>query len=322
MQLTTTKPLEGSWAGESQTGPVREPKPTSVFWTRQDGQICVQNFRPEGDLSFKPHTYSEYTIVVCLEGEIAKTQMGQTVVVGKGGTMIGNHGVEHTSGYQSHNGKPCEAVILSVERRLLDPLAREFNLPAASGDTSPAFIGKLENAALHGLARDIAGELRGGLPGYKLVVDSMATRLLVETMRAWPLAGVEKMVADLTPRLPRRDFVRAHEFMRWCRKDNFRLQNLCQHLGTSEERFARLFLASTRETPASFYNQMLLERSRELLRDQKLSVKEIGFQLGFKTSSHFIAAFRREYAVTPQDWRQGANQVTPRYNPVKTVVGS
>jgi len=94
------------------------------------------------------------------------------------------------------------------------------------------------------------------------------------------------------------------EFMRWCRKDKFRLQHLCQHLGSSEERLNRLFLASTRQTPASFYNRLLLDRACALLGDPEYSVKEIGYQLGFKTCSHFIAAFRREFDATPQEFRK------------------
>lgn len=283
---------------------VGDLKPSSIFWTRDDGQVCVQNFRPAADVFLQPHTYSEYTIVVCLEGEIAKSQMGQSEVIGKGGAIIGNHGIEHTSGYWSSNGKPCEAVVLSLERRLLGSLAKEFNLPLIDNEFSPAFMGKVESETLYESARVIASELRTGLPGHKIVVETIATRLMVEALRVWPRANIHKVRADLSPRLPRRDFVRAHEFMRLCRKEHFRLQNLCHFLGSSEERFARLFLASTQHTPASFYNRMLLERARGLLRDPKLSVKEIGFMLGFKTSSHFIAAFRREFKATPQELRQ------------------
>jgi AraC-like DNA-binding protein len=286
----------------------RDIKPTSVFWTRGDGQMCLQNFRPEADIFFQPHTYSEYTIVICLEGEVSKTQLGQTQVIGRGGSLIGNLGIEHTSGYWARNGRACEAVVLSVERSVLDGLTTEFNLPSVAGTTGPAFLGAVENEVVHDCAQAISQELRSGLPGHKIMVESIATRILVETMRAWPRSKIEKIEADLSPRLPRREFVRAHEFMRYCRKENFRLQHLCQFLGSSEERFARLFLASTQHTPASFYNRMLLERARDLLRDPKLSVKEIGFSLGFKTSSHFIAAFRRECGATPQEYRQN---VTP-----------
>jgi transcriptional regulator GlxA family with amidase domain len=92
--------------------------------------------------------------------------------------------------------------------------------------------------------------------------------------------------------------------MRWCRKDTFRLQYLCQFLSTSEERFTRLFHNATQSTPANFYNQLLMERSCELLRDGGIAVKAIGFELGFKTSSHFTVCFKRQFQITPQEYRQ------------------
>ena len=291
-------------AGAREDGPSGEGHRASVFWTREDGQLSLQSFRPETDLHFQPHTYSEYTLAVCLEGELAKSQLGQTDVVGRGESILGNHGVEHSSSYRSSNGRRCEAVVLSVDRRVLESLTSEFKLPTVNDSTGPAFMGKVVHAGLHDCARAIAAELRQGLPGHRLVVETMGTRLLVEALRAWPRTQIEKLPADLSPRLPRRDFVRAHEFMRWCRKDSFRLQRLCQLLGSSEERLNRLFLSSTRHTPANFYNRMLLERARVLLSAPGQSIKEVAFQLGFKTCSHFIAAFRREFATTPQEYRK------------------
>ena len=154
-------------------------------------------------------------------------------------------------------------------------------------ERGPVFTGKFSSAILRDCAVDIARELRTRDIGHEIVVEGLATRILVETLRAWPRQQVERCALDLTPRLPRRDFIRAYEFMRWCRKDAFRLQYLCQFLGTSEERFTRLFHSATQSTPANFYNQLLMERSCELLRDAGVAVKTIGYELGFKTSSHF-----------------------------------
>ncbi len=302
--LSEVKPVFDGASSLAQAGAL-----PSIFWTREDGQVSLQSFRPESDLLLQPHTYAEYTIAICLEGEITKSQLGATEVIGRGESIISNHGLEHSSSYRSVNGRRCDAVVLAFDRRVLETLVSEFKLPAVDNSTSPTFVGKVGNAAVHECARAIAEELRRGLPGHRLVVETMSMRLLVETLRAWPREHIEKLPADLSPRLPRRDFVRAHEFMRWCRKDNFRLQRLCQFLGSSEERLNRLFLSSTRHTPANFYNRMLLERAQELLRHPQYSVKEIGFQLGFKTCSHFIAAFRREFEVTPQEFRKRADSV-------------
>lgn len=287
-----------------------DPATECTFWTCREGQMCVQYFRPGSDVHYRPHTHSEYTIVVCLEGEVAKRQLAQDHLIGPGEVMIGNHGVEHSSTYMRRRGRQCEAVTISLDRRLLAALTRDFDLPPLEGEMCAAFLGKVQGSALRECALSIATELRTKQVGHQLVVETQAIRLLVETIRAWPRRGMSEIRADTSPQLPRREFVRAYEFMRWCRKDSFRLQHLCRFLGSSEERFNRLFLASTNHTPASFYNRMLLERAVDLLRNPRLSIKEIGYELGFRTSSHFVAAFRREFAVSPQESRERGWQPT------------
>ena len=274
-----------------------------IFWTGREGQMCVQYFRPNGDVFYQPHAHSEYTLVICLAGEVAVNQLGHEQVIGPGEVMIGNCGVEHTSSYHARNGQPCEAVSIALDPRLLSVLAADFHLPGKTDGRCPAFTGKAQGALFLDCATGIAQELKHKQLGHKIVIETQAIRLLVEAVRSWPRAKVTEIPDDNSPRLPRREFVRAYEFMRWCRKENFRMQHLCRFLGSSEERFTRLFMASTRHTPASFYNRLLLAQACDLLRNPKLSVKEVGFDLGFKTSSHFIATFHREFGISPLEYR-------------------
>jgi AraC-like DNA-binding protein len=58
-----------------------------------------------------------------------------------------------------------------------------------------------------------------------------------------------------------------------------------------------------------------LERGRVLLCDRTLSIKQIGFELGFKTTSHFIVAFRRQFGLPPQECRQKHDQGSQRPHP-------
>lgn len=285
----------------------------STFWTGRDGQMCVQYFRPEADVFYPTHVHSEYTLVVCLAGEVMVQQMGQEQTVGPGEALFGNYGVPHASGYRAQGGRPCEAVSISLDRRLMVSLTADFDTLSWQQDSSPAFLGKVQGSGLKDAADNIAQELKASRRGRTIMLESQAARLLIEGIRLWPHAGLASAEPDVTQRLPRREFIRAHEFMRWCRKENFRLQNLCRFLGSSEERFTRLFLASTHQTPASFYNRMLMERASELVAQPALSIKEIAFELGFKTSSHFIAAFRRVHSVSPQKYReQCGDQISMR----------
>ncbi len=284
-----------------------EPPPNQfecTFWSRFDGQMCVHYFRPEADVLYQPHTHSEYTVMVCLAGELKKTEAGETHLVGPGGAVISNAGIEHATGYLRRHAPACEVVCVTFGPKTLAALSADFSLPIANDETCPLFTGSLDNTILHECAVAMAEELRRREAGHKVIVETLALRLLVETLRTWPRDQIKTSVPDAVPRLPQRDFVRAYEYMRRCRKGTFRLEHLSRFLGISKERFTRLFLASTNHTPANFYNRMLLERGRELLRDPKLSIKEISFQLGFKTASHFIVAFRREFSAAPQEYRQ------------------
>ncbi|MFT4698761.1 MAG: AraC family transcriptional activator of pyochelin receptor [Flavobacteriaceae bacterium] len=45
-----------------------------------------------------------------------------------------------------------------------------------------------------------------------------------------------------------------------------------------------------------------MELAKKLLQEQQLNVNEIASQLGYSTSSHFIAAFKRTYGITPKQF--------------------
>ena len=193
---------------------------------------------------------------------------------------------------------------LSVSPEVLAAMGHDFGLPTMASGHLPAFTGAMKSTVAQECVRIITDELARREAGYKVVVGLQAMRLVAAVLRAWPRSQIRPIPRDTVPRLSQQDFLRAYEYMRSCRKDNFRLRQLCAFLGFSKERFTRLFLTSTRQSPASFYNRLLLKRGLKLLCDSFLSTKEISFELGYKTNSHFIVAFRREFNASPQEYRK------------------
>jgi AraC-like DNA-binding protein len=252
---------------------------------------------------YHPQTHSEYILFICLAGTLSMKVAGETHVIGPGNAIICNGGGEHATGCVSGQARCCEILSLTFSQQLLMALGDDFQLPASDGRMCPEFIGSFADSLLHKCALDIKRELSNRETRHKIVAETLAMRLFTETLRSWPRPQIKQALVDFVPRLTWRDFIRTYEFMRQCPKETFRMQHLSSFLGISEERFTRLFFASTHHTPANFYNRMLLVRGRDLLRDPALSIKEISFELGFKTTSHFIASFRREFATTPQGYR-------------------
>lgn len=75
-------------------------------------------------------------------------------------------------------------------------------------------------------------------------------------------------------------------------------------LGIGYKQLRRLFSQEFNMTPNQFYNQCKLKRAQNSLRMGEIMIKEIAFQLGFKTTSHFTTWFKKHMDFTPDEYRK------------------
>lgn len=57
----------------------------------------------------------------------------------------------------------------------------------------------------------------------------------------------------------------------------------------------------------SFLFDYKMERARQMLATGSLNVNEVGLRIGYSTSSHFIAAFKKKFGTTPKKYVLGLN---------------
>jgi AraC family transcriptional regulator len=82
------------------------------------------------------------------------------------------------------------------------------------------------------------------------------------------------------------------------------LADLSRHTGSSLFHLCRLFRAGTGRTIHAYLNQLRLRASLAPVLDSTKELSEIALALGYSTHSHFTAAFRAEYGVTPSSMRE------------------
>lgn len=87
-------------------------------------------------------------------------------------------------------------------------------------------------------------------------------------------------------------------------EDNITLSALASRLRYSDFYLSRRFKEETGKSIKEYIRLKKLERAKDLLRDNSLTVKEIGERLGFCSQSYFTEQFRREYGATPSRWRE------------------
>jgi AraC-like DNA-binding protein len=80
------------------------------------------------------------------------------------------------------------------------------------------------------------------------------------------------------------------------------LEALARELGCSYSRFRFAFKAQTGHAPREFENRIKLNRSRDLLLHNRLSVSETADALGFSSVYYFSRAFKRAFGKSPKEW--------------------
>ena len=76
-----------------------------------------------------------------------------------------------------------------------------------------------------------------------------------------------------------------------------------QTLGYSYSYLSRLFSSTMGSTLRQYYNQRRFEKAVELLREPR-TLADISEQLGFADTANFCRAFKKQYKISPGEYRR------------------
>tara|TARA_R110002073_G_scaffold72537_1_gene177765 strand:+ start:807091 stop:807987 length:897 start_codon:yes stop_codon:yes gene_type:complete len=84
------------------------------------------------------------------------------------------------------------------------------------------------------------------------------------------------------------------------------LQELANEVGLSLKKLKEGFKQIYGDSVYSFLFDYKMEFARKLLETNQHNVNEVGHKIGYSTSSHFIAAFKKKFGTTPKKYIQSA----------------
>jgi len=87
-------------------------------------------------------------------------------------------------------------------------------------------------------------------------------------------------------------------------ESDFNVKKLSSDLNISTTHLYRKLKALTGLSPVEFIRMFKLHKACDLLSNSDLSIKEIGYSLGFNNLSYFVKCFREQFNVTPSAYRQ------------------
>lgn len=86
-------------------------------------------------------------------------------------------------------------------------------------------------------------------------------------------------------------------------QEDISLDQMAEYANVSSFYLSKLFKEEKGVTFVNFLNDTRLEKSRDLLRNTDLSIKEITASVGYNDQNYFSRIFRNKYGVTPTEFR-------------------
>jgi AraC-like DNA-binding protein len=80
------------------------------------------------------------------------------------------------------------------------------------------------------------------------------------------------------------------------------LQTLSDEIDLSLSKLKEGFKQLYGDTVYGYLLSHKMEEARRMLESGKYNVNEVGLKIGYSTSSHFIAAFKKKYGTTPKKY--------------------
>ena len=105
---------------------------------------------------------------------------------------------------------------------------------------------------------------------------------------------------------PGRDGIcaRAAGFIRRNYASELSLDAVAEYAGISPDHLGRLFRAELGQTIAHYIEGVRVDHAAVLLERSRLTIAEVGVQVGFMTRQRLDAAFRRRYGMPPGAYRR------------------
>ena len=282
--------------------------PSDIYRQLEMSHKNAEAFRVESDSaqSSPIHSHRFLEVVCC------RTSIGSRCVIeseeyplNQGDILLVPPGVSHAVLMPEEGNLQKKHYVLWISMEFLTHLAEEFpffnRYPLNTASLIHTAGTSWENLEL--IMRDIVEEWERKAPGWEPVMTSEVVRLLVHLSRAvsavsdLPVIQGSQEKQDLLNRLL--IYVEANL------AEKITLEETADHFWISTTTLSTLF---SKRMGISFYQYVLKRRLREA-RDQMaqgIPIETAAAKVGFSDYSAFYRAFRREYGLSPRQYRRNS----------------
>lgn len=170
---------------------------------------------------------------------------------------------------------------------------------------TPFWFGQ-DSQNIHSLMKQIFYELEHQYTGYMVQVESLLIQLIIHTVRNYETD--QKTLQRFGPsNLEDSKFIILEEYFLY-EYQNLSLDALAKRLGLGIRQTERLLKEHYGKTFLQKKTEAKMAAAALLLSDRERSISSIALELGYSSTEHFSAAFRRYYHMTAREYRKGQSR--------------
>ncbi len=160
----------------------------------------------------------------------------------------------------------------------------------------------IDDPVIRQLAIALKTEIQTGCLSGRLYGEALGTALA--TRLASNYAASKPSLVFKANGLPPSQLNRVIDYMKANLAQDLSISDLATLTGMSESHFSRSFKQSTGIPPYRYLMQQRVERAKQLLEDQSITISTIALDCGFANQTHLTKFFRQMTGLTPKAYRK------------------
>ena len=259
------------------------------------------NVRNEG-YEFKGEKHDYYELTYVDRGTLETTIEGTDYVINEKELILYGPGQFHTQ--QITKGQSCSYITIVFSMVNITPEA-----PNAE---NLLLLNKVfaYDKKIYTLLKDFVQESSVQIPYLNSLMTCLLQEIIIRLLRSEFLSRKEEKPISQTRQHYQDELLeRILSYIDDSICEPLTIAELCQKFSLSRSSLQLLFKENLDQTPKKYISDLKLEKSCQLIREQKYSISEISLMLGFNSIHYFSRAFANKYHMAPSEYsKQMFNQ--------------
>lgn len=152
------------------------------------------------------------------------------------------------------------------------------------------------------ILNNILNELSQQIIGYKTITIRLAEILFISILRHYYTKQSMEQINLFNDEAIYKSVNHIHSNL----NSDLNIETLCRFAGVSRTLFIQRFKKAVGNTPSSYIKNWRMVKAKQLLKHSKLSLGEIGEQIGYANASAFNRVFKNTFDISPKKFRDTA----------------